>query len=196
MAAVLALLVGFVVLLLVGWNAAGSPGLGDYLSEFGAAGAPSAGSYRSAVLCVAGAAGLSALAWRLRAPGVAAAGYLAASGAMFVLSAGVPCSSGCPIPIRDGLTTLPNFVHFMVSALAFALAIGAMMAAGSAAGDPRLRHLSSVAARAAVVLYGVLSTLMLLFGHGLANGLIEKALAVLCLTWLAWAAVRLARSAD
>lgn len=187
----LAFLAGFVTLLLLAWSAAGSPGLGDYLSELGAPGAPGAGPYRLAVLCVAVATALIALAWRLRLPGVGAAAYLALSSAMFVVSAAVPCAAGCPIPIRDGFSTLPNFVHFSVSGLAFALAIGAMLAVGSADVEPRLRRLSSLAARAAVVVYGILAGLMFVFGHGLANGLVERTLAVVCLAWLAWAAVRL-----
>lgn len=187
----LAFLAGFVALLLLAWRRAGSPGLGDYLSELGATGQPGAGPYRLAVLSVAVAAALVALAWRLRAPRVAAGGYLALSAAMFVVSASVPCAAGCPIPVRDGLSTLPNFVHFSVSAAAFGLAIAAMLAVGWADVDPALRRLSAAAARAAMVLYGIVSGLMLVFGHGLANGLVEKALAVLCLAWLAWAAVRL-----
>jgi len=192
-AAALAFLAGFVTFLLVAWNDAGTPGLADYLSELGAPNTPGAGPYRLAVLCVAAAAALVALAWRLRAPALSAAAYLALGAAMFVLSAAVPCAAGCPIPIRDGLSTLPNFVHFSVSGLAFALAIGAMLSAGSAGVEPRLRWVSSAAARAAVVLYGILAGLMFVFGHGLANGLAERALAVVCLTWLAWAAVRLCR---
>ncbi len=190
-AGALAFLAGFVVLLLVAWDRSGSPGLADYLSEMGATGQFGAGAYRLAVLCVAAAAGLVALAWRLRAPAVSAAGYLALSAAMFVASATVPCAAGCPIPIRDGLSTLPNFVHFSVSAFAFALAVAAMLAVASADVDPTLARVSGIAARASMVLYGVLSGLMLVFGHALANGLVERVFAALCLGWLAWGAVRL-----
>jgi hypothetical protein len=187
----LAFLAGFVAFLLLAWSDAGTPGLAEYLSEMGATGAPGAGPYRLAVICVAVAAALVALAWRLRAPGVGAAAYLALGSAMFVVSAAVPCASGCPIPIRDGVSTLPNFVHFSVSGLAFALAIGAMLMVSAADVEPRLRRISSAAARTAMVLYGILAALMLVFGRGLANGLVERSLAVVCLAWVAWAAVRI-----
>lgn len=190
-ATALAFLVGFVALLLLAWRRAGSPDLGEYLSQLGATGQPGAATYRLAVLCVAAAAALAALAWRLRAPQVSAAGFLILGAAMFVASAAVPCAAGCPIPIRDGLSTLPNFVHFAVSGAAFAFAVGAMVGVGAADVDPTLRRASAAAARAAMVLYGVLAALMLVFGHGLVNGLVERCLAVLCLAWLAWGSVRL-----
>jgi len=192
-AAALAFLAGFVTLLFIAWQRAGSPGLADYLSELGATAAPGGEPYRLAVLCVAVAAALIALAWRLRAPAVSAAGYLGLGAAMFVVSAAVPCAAGCPIPIRDGFSTLPNFVHFCASGTAFGLAIGAMAAVGSSDVDPALRRLSSAAARTAMVLFGILAGLMLAFGHGLANGLVERSLVVVCLAWLVWVAVRLCR---
>lgn len=184
-------LAGFVTFLLISWNDAGSPGLANYLSELGATAAPGADPYRISVLSVAAAAALVALAWRLRAPRLAAAGYLALAAASFVVSAVVPCADGCPIPVRDGFGTLPNFVHFSVSGLAFGLAIGAMVSAGGAGIEPRLRRVSSTAARTAMILYGILAGFMVVLGHGLPNGLVERSLAVVCLGWLAWAAVRL-----
>ncbi len=189
----LAFLTAFLALLLLAWRRAGSPGIDVYLSQLGASGQPGAGPYRLAVLCVGGATALVAVAWRLRAPAVGAAGFLGLSAAMFVVSASVPCAPGCPIPVRDGLSTLPNLVHFSVSGAAFALAVAAMSSVGAADVDPALRRRSDLAARIAMVLYGVLAALMLAFGHGLANGIVERFLAVLSLAWLTMAALALCR---
>ncbi len=190
-AAALAFLGGFAILLVLAWLRAGSPGLAGYLSQLGATGEPGAGLYRLAVLCVAGAAASMALAWRLRSPGLGAAGLLAGSAVSFVVSAGVPCAPGCPIPIRDGLTTLTNFVHFSVSGAAFALAVGAMTSVAAYYRDPVLRRMSAVASRLATILYGILSALVLLIGHSVVNGAVERLLAAVAVGWLVASGLRL-----
>lgn len=184
-------LVGFTVLLWLAWRRAGSPGLAGYLSQLGATGEASAGFYRLAVLCVAGAAAAMSAAWRLRSPGLEAAGLLALSAVLFVVSAAVPCAPGCPIPIRDGLTTPANFVHFGVSAAALALAVGAMTSVGCYYRDPVLRQISAGAARVATILYGVLSALVLLVGHSVVNGTVERLLALVAVGWLVASGLRL-----
>jgi hypothetical protein len=191
LSAALAFLAGFGVLLALAWRRAGAPGFGDFLSQLGADGQPSAGYYRLAVFCVAGAAAMMALAWRLRSPGLNAAGLLALAAVCFVVSAGVPCAEGCPIPVRDGYTTAANVVHFSVSAGAFGAAVGAMASVGSYYRDPVLRRLSAVTARVATLLYGALSVLLLTAGHVPVNGILERLLALVALGWLVACALRL-----
>lgn len=186
-------LVGFAALLVLAWRRAGSPGLDGYLSQLGASAQPGAGAYRLAVLCIAGAAALVGLAWRLQLPGLGVAGMLWVCSGLFVISAAVPCAAGCPIPLHDGIGTLPNFVHFAVSGGAFAAAIAAMVLAGRAPSDRLLGQVSTAAARAASVAFGALAVLMLVLGHGIAGGLAERMLATICLGWLVAGALRLCR---
>ncbi len=195
-AAALGFLGGFVALLVLAWRQAGSAGLGEFLSELGATGHPGSGTYRLAVLCVAGGVAFVAVACWLGRPPVAAAGYLAISAGLFTVSAAVPCADGCPIPVREGLSTLPNFVHFSGSAAAFGLAVFAMTAIAQAHRDPVLRRLSTTAARVATVLFSALSISLLVFGHARVNGLIERLLAGVCLGWLVVCALRLCRRSD
>jgi len=189
----LSCLVGFGALLVLAWRRAGSPGLDGYLSQLGGPGQPGAATYRLAVLCIAGAAALVGLAWRLQRPGLGVAGMLWGCSGLFVISAAVPCAAGCPIPLHDGLGTPANFVHFAVSGGAFAAAVAAMVLAGRAPGDRVLRRLSTAAARTASVVFGALAVLMLVFGHGIAGGVAERVLATVCLGWLVAGAVRLCR---
>jgi hypothetical protein len=187
----LGFLAGFCVLLALAWHRSGSPGLAGYLSQLGAAGQPGAGLYRLSVLCVAAGAAMMALAWRLRSPQLDAAGLLALSAALFVVSAGVPCAQGCPIPVRDGFTTAANVAHFSASAGAFGAAVGAMTSVGAQYRDPVLRRLSAVAARVATLLYAVMSGLVLILGHSVVNGVVERLLALVALIWLVACALRL-----
>ncbi|MEP6696617.1 MAG: DUF998 domain-containing protein [Pseudonocardiales bacterium] len=189
--AALACIGGFAGLLALAWRRAGSPGLAGYLSQLGASGEPSAGLYTLAVLCVAAAAALLGLAWRLRSPGLDAAGLLVLSAMMFTVSAMVPCAAGCPIPVRDGWTTAANVVHFSTSAGAFGLAISAMFSVGAHYRDPVLCRASAAVAKVATGLYGVLSTLVLVLGHSVINGLVERVLALVSIGWLVTCAVRL-----
>ncbi|MDP9240077.1 MAG: DUF998 domain-containing protein [Actinomycetota bacterium] len=190
-AAALGFLGGFAILIGLAWRRAGSPGLAGYLSQLGATGAASAGLYRLAVLCVAAAAALMALAWWLRSPGLDAAGLLALSAVLFAVSATVPCAQGCPIPVRDGLTTAANVVHFAASAGAFGVALGAMGSVGAGYRDPWLRRVSATTARVATLLYAVLSTLVLIVGHSVINGVVERLLALVATGWLVTCALRL-----
>jgi len=189
--AALGFLAGFVILLVLAWDRAGSPGLGGYLSQLGATGADSAGIYRLAVLCVAAAVALMALAWWLRSPGLDAGGLLALSAVMFTMSAAVPCAEGCPIPVRDGWTTVANVVHFSASAGAFGMAIGAMTSAGAGYRDPWLRRVSATIARVTALLYGLLSSLVLILGHSVINGVVERLLAGVAIAWLVVSGLRL-----
>jgi len=187
----LGFLAAFGVLLALAWRRAGSPGVAGYLSQLGATGQPGAGLYRLAILCVAAATALTALAWWLRSPGLDAAALLAVSAVLFTVSATVPCARGCPIPVRDGWTTAANVVHFSVSAGAFGLAVGAMTSIGAAYRDPWLRRVSAAAARVATLLYTLLSGLVLVLGHAVINGLVERLLAVVAIGWLMACGVRL-----
>lgn len=189
--AALGFLGAFAALLALAWHRAGSPGLTGYLSQLGASGQAGAGAYRLAVICVAAAAALMGLAWRLRSPGLDAAGLLALSAVMFTVSATVPCAPGCPIPVRDGLTTAVNMVHFSASAGAFGLAVGAMTSVGAQYRDPVLRRVSATAARVTTVLYAVLSGLVLALGHSVVNGVVERLLALVAIGWLVACALRL-----
>ena len=92
-------------------------GVGGYLSELGAFGERGADAFRlglaaGAVSCIAVAAALTARRpWRdSRVVGLLAAAGLVATQTI------VRCTTGCPLPIADGLVPIEDTAHFVIAA--------------------------------------------------------------------------------
>ncbi len=156
-------------------------GAADYISELGVAPAPAASLYRLAVLGAALGVGLMAgVARRFRAVGL----LLGVSGLLFVGSASVTCTSGCPLPPYNPETTLRDVFHAGVSAGALGFAALAMLALALATQDRLVRELSRIAGWLMIVLMAATGAALLIQSEGAANGLLERAVVAVALGWL------------
>ena len=194
--AALGLLTGLtcIGLLLRAATGPGSAALGDYVSRLGEPGAAHATAYRTALLLAAATLLLLSAAMpagrtthpaapaALAALGVAS--LLAIAGLLLAISGVVPCQVGCPVPLRQGLTSPANLVHFGTSGAVFVVLIGAMATVGQGPYAPWLRTLSRPWAYIGAGAIAVLALLMLVFAHGVANGVVERLLIVLGLGWV------------
>lgn len=139
-----------------------------YVSELGADGEPTAGAFRVALLLVvAGGAAVAVAGRGIRSrpavlrwwpPSVT----LAASSALFLVAAQVPCSPGCPVPYGP-LFTWQDFTHTTAATLAFVAACWAMLQCAFAVGHRVLRGIS-LGSAIAVAVTSATGGLMSLFG--------------------------------
>ncbi|MBF9129854.1 DUF998 domain-containing protein [Plantactinospora sp. S1510] len=170
---------GVAVILAV--DAGPSPGFAGYVSEAGASTSPSVWTYRLGLLGIA--AGLLLLAVALPPALRLAAGLLVPSGLATVMSAGVSCRSGCPLPPFDR-TTLADLVHGGASIAAVAGTVFAVLAVALTPGAaPALRRLATVAAVFAVPLSLAAGVALLAVGRGLLTGTVERLLLLDLAAW-------------
>jgi hypothetical protein len=160
----------------------------DYISELGSDPSPRASLYRVAVLCAALAVAL--IAGALRA--MVASWLLGLSAALFVGSATVTCTPGCPLPPHDAAATLRDLIHAGVSTGALGFAGLAMVVLAYTAPDARLRRLSGIAGVLVLVLMAATGVALLIQSHGLVNGVLERSVVVVALVWLIGAGAHLA----
>ena len=160
----------------------GGPGLAGYVSESGVAGAPHAVLYRLTLVLLALAAGAAALA--LRPVAALAALALAVAVPCLLASGAVQCSPGCPLPPYQH-PTAGDLVHAGASIAAVGCCGLAMLAAAIRSADRRVR----VASRWALVLMIPAGTAMagalLLSGHTVLTGSLERICLAGCLGWVA-----------
>jgi hypothetical protein len=160
-----------------------TPGYGpaDYLSELGATPAPAAALYRLAVLGAAlGAALMAGVTRWFRL----VSGLLGVSALLFVGSASVTCTAGCPLPPYNPATTARDVFHAAISAGALGFAGLAMLALAVATADPLVGVASRIAGWLMVVLMAATGTALLVQAEGAANGLLERAVVAVALGWL------------
>lgn len=138
-----------VVALVLVWLSRVAAGRDVYVSELGADGMPTAAGFRVAlVVLVVGGLLIAVAARRVRARGRILSAWppavtLVASCAGFLVTAAVPCTAGCPVPVPFSVAfTWQDFTHTGVAVLAFAAASWAMLQCSTVADAPALRHLS------------------------------------------------------
>ncbi|MGC5029569.1 DUF998 domain-containing protein [Micromonospora sp. DT229] len=109
-----------------------------------------------------------------------------------VLSAGVPCSTGCPLPPFEA-ATVADLVHGAVSIVAAGATVLAMIAIvlSRAAANP-LRRTARISLAAALPLAGALALAMLFIGRGPLAGVLERLLLLVIVSWGVATAVILA----
>lgn len=138
-----------------------------YVSELGADGEPTAAVFQVALLLIVAGAGL--IAWSARHLRSRAAVLRAWSPAVslwiaclfFLVSAQVPCTSGCPVPYGPDFTW-QDFTHTSAAVLAFAAACWAMFQCAFVVARPLLARFS-LAASLTVALIAGAGGLMSLF---------------------------------
>lgn len=182
---------GCVVLLVRAAMGPGSAALSDYVSRLGESGAPHATAYRTALLLgglalllVAAAVPAPRTTHRLAPAAFGLARLLAFAGVLLAVSGIVPCQAGCPVPLRQGLTSPGNLLHFGTSGAVFVVLIAAMATVAAGPYAHWLRALSRPWAYLGTGAIALLALLMLLFAHGVANGIVERVLIVLGLGWV------------
>jgi hypothetical protein len=148
------------------------------LSELGATSMPGHWWYRAAqaaaataVAARAGVVGRRAVALPLA---VAAVGLTAATL--------VPCTTGCPLPVVDGVPPAQDAIHFLGAAVAFALAPAATWAAAESGPISRV---STAVTAVLVVLLSLLGPAALIDAHGAVAAIAQRLLAVTALGWVA-----------
>jgi hypothetical protein len=161
----------------------------DYLSELGVGAAPQAALYRVAVVCAA--LGVGLVAGALRGYRVVAAS-LGASAFLFVGSAAVSCTLGCPLPPHDATTTVQDVIHAGVSAAALGCAGLGMLALAGPCPDRLVRAASRGAGWLVLVLMAATGAALLVQSHGLVNGVLERCVVAVALAWLLTVSARLA----
>jgi len=190
-AAIGALLAAVAAATLLGLAVAGTPGatIGTYLSELGAAGGPRRGPYAAGVLAAAVAVALVGVAlWRTVRD---AAAVLAVSAGLLVLSATVPCTRGCPLPLADGVVGVTDALHAGSSAGALATAGAAMVLTSAGHRDAVVRRASAVAGPVVITAIVVLlGWSVLVRSHGPVTGAVERLVVVVGLGWLVVVAAR------
>jgi hypothetical protein len=150
----------------------------DYVSELGVGGGSSV--YRAGVL--AAALGVAAYAGAVRRI-VLAAGLLGASSLLFVGSAAVTCTPGCPLPPYQE-TTAQDLAHAGASAGALGLAGLAMLVLAARHPD---RLVAAVCAIAGLVELGFMAATgiaLLANTQGTVNGVLERCVVGAALSWL------------
>jgi len=153
----------------------------DYLSELGVGAAPRSALYRVAVLYAA--LGVGMLGGALRRVRLVS-GFLLVSAALFVGSASVTCTPGCPLPPHNPDTTLRDVFHAGTSAGALGFAGLAMLALAARWPDRLVAAVSRVAGWLMVGLIAAAGTALLVQSAGLANGMLERAVVAVALGWL------------
>ncbi len=158
------------VALVLIWLARVAAGRDVYVSELGADGMPTAGGFRAAlVFLVVGGLLIAAATRDLRARARILALWppaltLVASCVGFLVTAAVPCTSGCPVPVPfSAAFTWQDFTHTGVAVLAFAAASWAMLQCSAVPEAPALRRLS-LACAIAVAVVAATGGMMSVFG--------------------------------
>jgi hypothetical protein len=184
--------------------AANTPGYRweDYLSEMGVPGQPASGTYQLGLWLIA--LGVVLLGTVLRPVGALVP--MLACAAFVVGSAAVPCSPGCPVPPRAEGVTAQDVAHVAVSAAALAAAsVGILLiAAGQrwtgalAALSPSRTAVGSIRTGSAVAValtaggMAVTAVALLVSGHGLVHGVVERVSVGVALCWLFAVSLRIA----
>jgi Protein of unknown function (DUF998) len=163
----------------------GGPGFAGYVSESGVAGAPHAVLYRATLFLVALAAAAAALA--LRPVAVLAAAALGLAVPCLLVSAAVQCSAGCPLPPYQQ-PTAGDLVHAGASIAAVGLCGLAMLAAALRSVDRRVRDLSRWMLWLMIPTGTAMAGALLLAGHTVLTGVLERVCLAGCLFWVAAAA--------
>jgi hypothetical membrane protein len=169
-------------------------GWSGYLSALGGPDASLRGPYAAAIVGAAFGVGLLAVALRaLRAPAV----LLAVTALCLAVSAAVPCTPGCPLPVADGfpwngVVGWNDTVHAVVSAGAFAAAAVAMALVASRSADRVLRRLSAAGAPVAGALIVIQAGwTVFVRSHGPVTGTTERIAVAVALLWVILVGVRL-----
>lgn len=123
-----------------------------YVSELGALGEPTAEQFRVALLLLVGGGVL--VAWSMRdvrsRPPLLRRGTpaltLAFACSAFLVSAQVPCTQSCPLPLGDTFT-VQDFVHTLAAVVAFGAACWAMLQVAFAPGHRALSGVTLLMAR-------------------------------------------------
>ncbi len=158
----------------------------DYISELGV-GAGS-GAYRAGVLAAALGVALYAVAVRRVVP---AAGLLVGSALLFVGSAAVTCTPGCPLPPYQD-TTAQDVLHATASIGALGLAGLSMLVLAARHPDRLVAAIDGFAGIVVLTSMGVTGTALLLNSQGTVNGVLERLVVGGALSWLLVSGVVLA----
>jgi hypothetical protein len=157
------------------------PGITGYVSESGVPGAPHALLYRITLLLLALAAAAAALA--LRPVAALAALALGLAVPCLLVSGAVPCSKGCPLPPYQDATP-GDLVHAGASIAATGLCVLAVLAAATWCADGWVRVASRIAVALTVPAGTAMLAGLLLSGHGVLTGVLERVLLAGCLGWV------------
>jgi Protein of unknown function (DUF998) len=158
------------------------PGLAGYVSESGVAGAPHAVLYRLTLLLLAVAAGAAAVA--LRPVAALAALALAVAVPCLLVSGVVQCSTGCPLPPYQHPTP-GDLVHAGVSIAAVVCCGLAMLAAALRSADRPVRTVSRWVLVLMIPAGTAMAAALLLSGHTVLTGSLERICLAGCLGWVA-----------
>lgn len=158
----------------------------DYISELGV-GAGS-GAYRAGVLAAALGVALYAAAVRRV---VLAAGLLVGSALLFVGSAAVTCTPGCPLPPYQD-TTAQDVLHAGASIGALGLAGLSMLVLAARHPDTLVAAIDGFAGIVVLASMGVTGIALLLNSQGTVNGVLERLVVGGALSWLLVSGVVLA----
>jgi hypothetical protein len=169
--------------------AARTPGFAavDYVSELGVGGG--ANRYRAGVLVAAVGVAMFGLATRrVRLAG----GLLGASALLFVSSATVTCTPGCPLPPYDPDTTVQDVLHAGASAGALGCAGLAMLVLAARYPDRLVAAVCGIAGVLVVALMALTGIALLVNSKGLLGGLLERGVIGAALSWLSVAGTTIA----
>jgi len=157
-----------------------TPGFGtaDYVSELGVGDGSSV--YRAGVL--AAAIGVASYAVAVRRV-VLAAGLLGASSLLFLGSAAVTCTPGCPLPPYQD-TTAQDLLHAGASAGALGLAGLSMLVLAVRCQDRLVAAVCGIAALVELGFMAVTGIALLANTQGVVNGVLERCVVGAALSWL------------
>lgn len=150
----------------------------DYVSELGVGGG--SGIYRAGVLAAALGVALYAVAVRRL---VLAASLLVASSLLFVGSAAVTCTPGCPLPPYQQ-TTAQDLIHAATSAGALGLAGLSMLVLAARYPDRLIAAACGIAGVLELGFMAATGIALLANTQGTVNGVLERCVVGAALSWL------------
>ena len=160
-----------------------------YVSELGAMGEPTAGVFRAALLLLV--VGGVLVAWSMRdvrsRPPVLRRGTpaltLALACSAFFVSAQVPCTQSCPLPLGDTFT-VQDLVHTFAAVVAFGAACWAMLQVAFAPGHRAVSGVTLVMASAVGVIAATGGMLSLAGWNAVLGSRLELVATTIGIGWL------------